>query len=336
MRAMSEANHELQAHDALVKALLGTPEVAARVLRFLLPETVRAAVDFATVASEPGSFVDENLRQLHTDLLFSARLNDGRQALLYLLLEHQSRVEERMAWRLLRYVVRILDGWTREHPSPAPLPAVVPIVLYHGAAPWRAPTDLAELFDLSDELRPALREHLPAFRFVLADLSAYSEQELRGAALGAIDKIFVLSLHHGRQPRDPLAFFASIHSLIREVLRAPGGIAALEQVLRYHLYIHDRVDLRALGEILATQGDEGAREMVMNMAERLIAEGEAKGEEKGMVKGEARLLLKQIRLRFGAPAPEVVARIEAAPLADLDRWGERLLDAATLDDVFRA
>jgi predicted transposase YdaD len=75
----------------------------------------------------------------------------------------------------------------------------------------------------------------------------------------------------------------------------------------------------------------------MTAGERLMAQGMEKGLreglEKGRREGEARLLLEQLRLRFGPPAPEVVARVEAAPLADLERWGERILTAATLEEV---
>jgi Domain of unknown function (DUF4351) len=49
--------------------------------------------------------------------------------------------------------------------------------------------------------------------------------------------------------------------------------------------------------------------------------------------GERRLLLRLLRARFGElPAP-ATARIEAADVAELDRWGDRVLGAQTLDEV---
>lgn len=44
-----------------------------------------------------------------------------------------------MAYRLLRYMVRIWEQWESEHASAVALPAIVPVVLYHGAGPWSAP-----------------------------------------------------------------------------------------------------------------------------------------------------------------------------------------------------
>jgi class 3 adenylate cyclase len=49
--------------------------------------------------------------------------------------------------------------------------------------------------------------------------------------------------------------------------------------------------------------------------------------------GESRLLLKQLRLRFGELPAAVVARVEAAEVPDLDVWGERVMTASRLEDV---
>jgi predicted transposase YdaD len=56
----------------------------------------------------PGSFVDEALRWRHSEVLFTAPL-DGHDALLYVLIEHQSSDDPLMVFRMLRYVTRIWD-----------------------------------------------------------------------------------------------------------------------------------------------------------------------------------------------------------------------------------
>jgi len=65
-------------------------------------------------------------------------------------------------------------------------------------------------------------------------------------------------------------------------------------------------------------------------------EGEKKGKEEGKKEGKAELLLRMFMRRFGTPAPEVEARVRAAESGQLDAWGERLIDAPTAADVFRA
>jgi hypothetical protein len=55
--------------------------------------------------------------------------------------------------------------------------------------------------------------------------------------------------------------------------------------------------------------------------------------EEGRKEGESSLLLRQLRSRFGELPAATVARIEAADLADLERWSERILGARTLTEV---
>lgn len=64
-----------------------------------------------------------------------------------------------------------------------------------------------------------------------------------------------------------------------------------------------------------------------------LQEGLREGEAEGIRKGKAELVLKLIGLRFGPPSEATHARIMAAPSEQLDGWAERLLTAATLDEV---
>jgi hypothetical protein len=43
-----------------------------------------------------------------------------------------------MAYRVARYVDRILEPWLRGHEGAQRRPAVLPIVVYNGATPWRS------------------------------------------------------------------------------------------------------------------------------------------------------------------------------------------------------
>jgi hypothetical protein len=53
----------------------------------------------------------------------------------------------------------------------------------------------------------------------------------------------------------------------------------------------------------------------------------------GIHEGERKLLLRQLRARFGELPATAVARIEAASEAELGQWAERLLGAQTLAEV---
>jgi hypothetical protein len=54
----------------------------------------------------------------------------------------------------------------------------------------------------------------------------------------------------------------------------------------------------------------------------------------GLNKGESRLLRRQMEKRFG-PLPVTVAeKLEAASVQELDTWGDAVLTATRLEDVF--
>jgi predicted transposase YdaD len=62
--------------------------------------------------------------------------------------------------------------------------------------------------------------------------------------------------------------------------------------------------------------------------QEVFAEGEARG--------EVRLLQKLLNRRFGALPEWVKAKLAAAEPAQLEMWGERVLEARSLEAVFMA
>ncbi len=71
----------------------------------------------------------------------------------------------------------------------------------------------------------------------------------------------------------------------------------------------------------------------MTLAERFDEWAKAY-EQKGMEKGESLVLQRLLVKRFGTLPSTLLTRIAAADRAQLELWCDRVLDAATLDDVF--
>ena len=78
--------------------------------------------------------------------------------------------------------------------------------------------------------------------------------------------------------------------------------------------------------------------MVGQVAQALIAKGEARGLAKGEAKGEAKGLANSLRQllehRFGPLAQAVLGRIESASPAELGAWFKAALNATSLAAVF--
>jgi predicted transposase YdaD len=65
-----------------------------------------------------------------------------------------------------------------------------------------------------------------------------------------------------------------------------------------------------------------------------LQKGRQEGRQEGRREGEAHLLLHLLASRFGDLPQSVQERVQQADVSQLERWGERLLDARTLEDLF--
>ncbi len=334
-------------HDALFRAAFEQPEHAAGLLRGALPATVADALAWDTLTREVGSFIDDDLADRHSDLLFSARMQGGT-ALLYLLLEHQSANDPDMPLRILVYMVRVLERARRERPGEK-LPVVIPIVVSHAPGGWTAPRSLHALFEPDPRHVPGLAELVPGFTMVVEDLALFSNDDIKHRALDVFPQLAMWLLRDGREAGRLLDSLDEWLEAFGRAAHEPTGLGALVQLLRYIAIVTDDLHLEVFRAKLAQQAPEVAR-AAMTIAEQMRREGEAKGraegeakgraegraegEAKGRAEGRAEILTKLMTLKFGAVAPGVVTRIEAGTSDELDRWVERVLTAAHVDDVF--
>ncbi len=72
----------------------------------------------------------------------------------------------------------------------------------------------------------------------------------------------------------------------------------------------------------------------MDMLETNIDRWEAQAIAKGVQHGELLLLQRLLRRRFGELPAALLARLAAATPAQLEIWGDSVLDAQSLDEVF--
>jgi len=319
-------------HDSLFKSTFSDPRHAEGALRAALPEALSARIAWETLETVPGSFVDSELRDRHTDLLYRVSLS-GRQSLLYVLYEHQSTPHPLMPLRLVAYCVRIWEQWLRESPETRTLPAILPVVLYHGrygAGAWSAARSLEELYDLDEETSRAAADHLLRMRFVLDDLTQETDADLRARAATALSRLVVSCLRRARTPEAFVSELGAWSDVALEVLASPNGAAALGTVWRYVIMVHPGEPEVVLQQLTDVMKEQRVKESLMTAGEILMQRGEARGE----ARGERRLLEKQLTLRFGPLPAGTLARLEAADVPTLDAWGERVLTARTLEELF--
>lgn len=307
-----------QPHDKLFKALTDDPLVAGTLIRERLPADIVALLSDEPPQLVEGSFIDEELRGSQSDRLFRVRTADGEDAFLYTLVEHKSAPDPGLPLQLPGYMLRI---WQRHAGRDAAklraLPAIIPLVVYHGARGWTVPTAFRDLIAAEDAVR---RHHLD-FAYVLADLGRIDDERLSRMATS---RAGLLALKYALQATDPWPVLVAILEAL------PENDPLVRPLLVYILSVYEGVDRPMLIRAIDQAKPEGEGTMVSLAAREWIAEGKAEG----LHEGQARTLLRQLSRRFGSISDEVHARVDAADLGTLDRWLDRVLDAPTLEAVF--
>lgn len=75
--------------------------------------------------------------------------------------------------------------------------------------------------------------------------------------------------------------------------------------------------------------------MLAESIDRWNREIREEGLQKGRQEGEARIVLRQLRFKFGPLESEVENRVRSADADRLLEWGERVLTAKSLQDIFK-
>ncbi|MEZ4727644.1 MAG: Rpn family recombination-promoting nuclease/putative transposase [Caldilineaceae bacterium] len=130
-------------HDRFFREVFSRMDLSREFLSKQLPAPIAATLDFATLALRPASFLDEELQQYFSDLLFRVNLQTGQTAYVYILLEHKSYIEWFTGLQLLRYKVEIWEQVRKEEKAKAArtekrkkkqqrakLPPIFPLVIY--------------------------------------------------------------------------------------------------------------------------------------------------------------------------------------------------------------
>jgi len=81
--------------------------------------------------------------------------------------------------------------------------------------------------------------------------------------------------------------------------------------------------------LVASESNSGVQAMRATWFEQ----GEAKGEAKGLERGQRQLLAVQLEERFGPLSPQVRDRLESLPLGRLEELARALLRAKSLEEL---
>ncbi|HFH0531562.1 TPA: Rpn family recombination-promoting nuclease/putative transposase [Escherichia coli] len=279
-------------HDTLFKSFLTHSDTARDFMEIHLPKDLRELCDLDSLKLESASFVDEKLRALHSDILWSVKTREG-DGYIYVVIEHQSREDIHMAFRLMRYSMAVMQRHI-EHDKRRQLPLVIPMLFYHGSrSPY--PWSLCWLDEFAD---PTTARKLYTAAFPLVDITVVQKYIRQRDLMGLIDQLVVL--------------------LVTEC----ANDSQITALLNYILLTGDEARFNEfISEI--TRRLPQQRERIMTIAERIHNDGYIKGEQRIL-----RLFLQNgadpewIQKITGLSAEQMQALEQPLPDREHDSWLE--------------
>ncbi|WP_074168147.1 Rpn family recombination-promoting nuclease/putative transposase [Candidatus Arsenophonus triatominarum] len=90
-------------HDAVFRQFLSEKKTAKDFFEIWLPDEIKALCDLDSLKVESGSFVDSEMKNYQSDILYFVK-TEKEQGYIYLLIEHQSTPDKLMAWQSCRSI----------------------------------------------------------------------------------------------------------------------------------------------------------------------------------------------------------------------------------------
>ncbi|MBF0136967.1 MAG: Rpn family recombination-promoting nuclease/putative transposase [Magnetococcales bacterium] len=313
-------------HDGGYKNLFSQQKM----IRDLLIGFVHAAwvqhLDFNTLEKINVRTIGDDLRQREGDLLWRVRL-DKYWLHILLILELQASVDEAMPERMVDYAVSSYRDLRKSGVIKGTvLPPVVPIVLYRGSSPWNVPLDIGDCIPKV----PGLEPYQPRMRYILLDINTMIESDVLdtrnlAAALIAMEK--------SRSPER----LRHLIRMLEQWLRKPEDASvrrAFSTWLR-RVLLPTRLPGITLPELTDLNEEQDMLdEMVQIWSKELHEDGRRKGKQEGQQEEAKAFLLRLLNRRFGPLPGWITEKIHLAKLPTLEAWGDRMLEAATLEEIF--
>lgn len=323
-------------HDKFFKETFGKSDVAKDFLNNYLPQEIREIVNIDTLEPQKDSFVNQELQEGFSDMLFKSNINNN-EGYVYFLFEHKSYSSKDAAFQLLKYIIKIWEAKIKKE-SASELPVIIPILIYHGKYNWNSKLRLGEMIAGYELLSDQIKKYIPDFEYLLFNLSKYSDEEIKGKAYLRI----MLTIFRDIFTKDANEFHESMIRAIKylsELDDKQTGIEYFETMMRYIFNVRSDLTEKDIEKLIAkieNNYPEGS-DVVMTLAERFVEKGIEKGMEKGIEKGETNALVKTaIKLltkKFGNLPEEVKTKISKLDNSSLEIIIEGIFEYKSLDDI---
>ena len=195
-------------HDSRYKYLFSHPLLVQRLLTSFVDQPFVHQLDFSTLEKVSNSFVSPDFQRRESDIIWKITFQ-GRPIYIFLLIEFQSSPDRWMPLRFLRYIIEFYQSFLDTDDAPTVLPAIFPLLLYNGNAPWNVAETVETLIERS--IPRQFIPHLSYYPLVIHTIPAHRLQRIHNA----VSAVFYVE---NSDPEKLIYHLDTVVDIIREIV----------------------------------------------------------------------------------------------------------------------
>ena len=179
---MSDSEKTNDPHDTRLKELFRNKDAFISLLKDCVKAEWINDLDEDSLSLSNHSFILQDFKKKEADIVYEATIKNGKEKVVfYVLLELQKKVDYRMNYRLLLYIVEILRHYYNQSDvnnrkrKDFKFPAVYPMVFFNGSRKWTVPLNLREMFYGDKQFG----SNLINFNYALVDVKGYDDGSVK-------------------------------------------------------------------------------------------------------------------------------------------------------------
>lgn len=263
-------------HDRFFKKTFGETENAKDFTAGILPEEIGCILDFETLTIENTDYVDKNLKEYFSDIVYHIQTKTNSSLKIPILLEHKSFPDNKLPVQILKYMVEI---WLKDISDKNPPTPVIPIIIYHGKQEWKKP----EFKNLFIDFPGEIKKFIPDLNLLFVDLSSYSDSQIKNQifSISAL-KLGLLIMKNIFNQEKLTKNIENYFETMRTSLEDENSFNFLEAVINY-IYKATEIDTKIIIQSISRVSEKGGK-LAMTTAEKLKNEGMQQGAAQTMKK----------------------------------------------------
>jgi predicted transposase/invertase (TIGR01784 family) len=248
-------------------------ENAIAFLNTALPSDVRVMLNLDTLVYENKSYVNDDLKELFADLVYSCKLNGNEELYTSILIEHKSYKDKYTVFQILSYLA---SGYASQIKQGERLKIIIPVIFSHNGGGSRA-ISLKKYFD---DYPSILKRYIPSIETILFDVNDLTDDQISMIRNLAIETM-ILTQKYG--PQDIKLLFARLQKLF-ETLRTEEERNLYFVCIKYAIvaYIKNKSELAEIKDIISEPINQVAMSVVIEYYEEGVEKGIGIGVEKGI------------------------------------------------------